>query len=125
MSDNPETREREHHLIFLEHIANSENVHIDQRTPQSFIDELEGFGVLEVGSDGSVVVEMDPSGWSISSAPGNDMDAVDNALAGALNGTQITPTDREAASAEDMAVTFSGVYDARYELIKAHAVRGS
>ncbi|MES0837907.1 hypothetical protein [Nocardiopsis tropica] len=125
MSDNPETREREHHLIFLEHIANSENVHIDRRAPQSFIDELEGFGVIEVGSDGSVVVEMDPSEWSISSAPGNDMDAVDNALAGALNGTQISPTERETASAEEMAVTFSGVYDARYELIKAHAVRGS
>ncbi|WP_435105213.1 hypothetical protein [Nocardiopsis synnemataformans] len=122
-SENPESRNREHQLIFLEHIANSESVHIDQRAPQEFMDKLEKFGVLSTESDGSVVVEMERSNWSISDAPGNNIDALDSALAGVLNGTQITPSDRVTTSAEDMAGSFSGPYDDRHGLIQEHAPR--
>jgi predicted DNA-binding ArsR family transcriptional regulator len=124
-SDNPETRIRQHHLIFLEHISNSESVNIKQPPAPEYVGELERLGVLTTEEDGSVVIEMDATNWSLSDSPGQNMDAVDDALANALGATIITPSNGTTTNAEAMASTFSTPYDNRYELIKSHAPRNT
>jgi hypothetical protein len=123
VSTDPEMRIREHQLIFLEHVLNSENVNIDQSPPQRFIDELEELGVASTTPSGSIKLETDPSNWSITNEPGGGINQLDDALSGALNGTHITPSDREATDAESLASEFSTPYDNRYEQIQEHARR--
>ncbi|MET9709947.1 hypothetical protein [Nocardiopsis alba] len=120
-SEDEEARIREHRLIFLEHITNSENININQPPAQEHIDELEKFNVLSIKENGSVVINMDLDNWSVGSAPGENMDTVDDILLDALGGTLITPTGGETTTAKDMASDFSTPYDNRYELMKKRA----
>lgn len=120
--DNAETRARQNELILLEQIMNSQSENIEQKPPKHLIETLMEADVCTINSDGDL--ELDPSSelWQDNSRPEGDFLELDDILAGALENTEINPTDprteRKSTDALALAEEYSEEYNNRYDLVK-------
>ncbi|WP_433699434.1 hypothetical protein [Nocardiopsis sp. CA-288880] len=122
-NEDEEIRRVDQQAEFLSYVMSSGSDSVVTPPSREHLDVLEEYGVVSYGDDGSVTVRTDSTGWDVTDEPGGGRSDVVNALHGALNSTQIDPSNREQDNGNVFYNEFSGPYNARYDLIQAEGKR--
>ncbi|MFD3684044.1 hypothetical protein ACFWTE_04360 [Nocardiopsis sp. NPDC058631] len=113
-----ETRNIDQQAEFLNFVVSSESESILNGPDRAHLDVLEEYGALTYEDDGSVTIETDSTKWDVTDEPGGGRSEVADALHGALNSTQIDPSNREQNHGNYFYNEFSTPYENRYTLIQ-------